>query len=179
MSSPSFAVVTAIGPNRVGIVEWLTGLVSSCNGNISESRMAILGGEFAVIMLLEAEPDQLVRLKEVLALGAPAKGIQATLKPTRHPGELPQGRPYVLETVSLDTPGTVHAATAVLAGHGVDIEALETSTRPAPWSGAPMFHMRATVLVGPEVSLGALKADLAQLEAQRDLDVQFRPLLEA
>lgn len=86
------------------------------------------------------------------------------------------GRPYLLETVSLDTPGIVHTVTAALRKHGVNIESFETDTAPAPWTGAPMFRMRAHVVVGPSVEIGRLKDDLAHLEAGQDLDVRLRPV---
>ena len=45
-------VLTAIGEDRSGIVGELTQLVSDCNCNIIDSRIAILGNEFTFIMLL-------------------------------------------------------------------------------------------------------------------------------
>jgi glycine cleavage system regulatory protein len=87
-----------------------------------------------------------------------------------------EGRPYLLETVSWDSPGIVHTVTAVLCRNGVNRESLETDTAPAPWTGAPMFRMRAHVVVGPRVEVVKLKDDLAHLEAGQDLDVRFRPV---
>jgi len=78
--------------------------------------------------------------------------------------------------VSLDTPGIVHTVTAALRKHGVNIESLETDTAAAPWTGAPMFRMRAHVVIGPDVEIGKLKDDLAHLEAGQDLDVILRPV---
>ena len=48
----AYAVLTAIGPDRVGIVDDVSGAVSEGSCNIEESKMAVLGGEFAVIMLV-------------------------------------------------------------------------------------------------------------------------------
>ena len=44
--------VSAIGSDRTGMVHDLTRLVSECGGNISESRMAGLGSEFAMLLLI-------------------------------------------------------------------------------------------------------------------------------
>jgi len=175
MSIPAFAVITAIGPNRIGIVEELSGIISSFGGSISESRMAVLGGEFAVLMLVEGAEGQLEGLERTLKGKESTLNLRIELKRTQKPTAPSRGRPYLLETVSLDTPGIVHAATALLTRHGIDIEELETITLPAPWTGAPMFHMRATIILGPEVSLSQLKADLALLESERDLDIHLHP----
>ena len=68
------------------------------------------------------------------------------------------------------------SVTAVLKKRGINIEELESLTQPAPWTGAPMFRMRATVILGSGVSILQLRADLAQLQAERDLDITLRPV---
>ena len=45
-------VISALGSDRPGIVESLTGEILAHNGNILDSRMTVLGGEFAVLMLV-------------------------------------------------------------------------------------------------------------------------------
>ena len=63
-----FVVLTAVGPDRVGIVDDIAGAVSGAGCNIEESKMAVLGGEFAVIMLVSG-PAASVRGR----LGAPCR----------------------------------------------------------------------------------------------------------
>jgi glycine cleavage system transcriptional repressor len=170
-----YAVLTAIGADRVGIVDDLSALVAGRGCNIEESRMAVLGGEFAVIMLVSGDSPGLDGLSVELAAAGGRLGLGIELKRTRGPrGEA--GRPYLLETVSLDTPGIVHTVTAVLRRHGVNIESLETDTTAAAWTGSPVFRMRAHVVVGPGVHVARLKEDLACLEAGQDLDVTLRPV---
>lgn len=171
----SYAVLTAIGADRVGIVDDLSGLVAARSCNIEESRMAVLGGEFAVIMLVSGPPGALERLSGDLAAAGARLGLHVEMKSTREPSP-GAGRPYVLETVSLDTPGIVHTVTAVLRKHDVNIESLETDTAPAPWTGAPMFRMRAHVVAGLSVDVAKLKDELGRLEAGQDLDIKLRPV---
>lgn len=175
MSAQAFAVLTAIGPDRVGIVDDLSRLVAPLGGNIEESKMAILGGEFAVIMLVSMAAPQVEILLAALPGQEKALGLRLELRQTRRPEATRDGRPYTLETVSLDTPGVLLSVTAVLKAHAINIEELETLTQPAPWTGAPMFRMRATIILGPAVSIPLLKTDLAMLEAERDLDITLRP----
>ncbi len=179
MTTSSFAVFTAIGPDRVGIVDDLAGLVAANGGNLEESKMAILGGEFAAVMLVSLASHQLESLAAALPERETALGLRLELKPTRAREPRREGRPYILESVSLDTPGIVHSVTAILNVHGINIEELETLTQPAPWTGAPMFRMRATIILGPKVSVAQIKADLAQLEAEKDLDISLKPALAA
>jgi glycine cleavage system transcriptional repressor len=174
----AYAVLTAIGVDRVGIVDDVSGLVAARSCNIEESRMAVLGGEFAVIMLVSGPSADIDALAGDLDGAAARLGLHLQLAATRG-RHAEEGRPYLLETVSLDTPGIVHTVTAVLRRHGVNIESLETDTAPAPWTGAPMFRMRAHVVVGTRVEVAKLKDDLAHLEAGQDLDVRFRPVFPA
>lgn len=171
----AYAVLTAIGADRVGIVDDVSGLVAARACNIEESRMAVLGGEFAVIMLVSGAKDRLDGLAADLAGAGERLGLHLRIAATREPRP-EKGRPYLLETVSLDTPGIVHSVTAVLRRHGVNIESLETDTAAAPWTGAPMFRMRAHVVVGPGVEVARLRDDLAKVEAGQDLDVRLRPV---
>ncbi len=76
----------------------------------------------------------------------------------------------------MDTPGIVHAVTAVLRRHSINIQDLETETAPAPWTGAPMFQMSAHLVVGPSVSLSTLKKELAVLQQEHDLDIDLKPV---
>jgi glycine cleavage system transcriptional repressor len=171
----AYAVVTAIGADRVGIVDDLSGLVVARSCNIEESRMAVLGGEFAVITLVSGAVTALEALSNDLAAAASRLGLHVEMKTTRRP-RAEEGRPYFLETVSLDSPGIVHAVAASLRRHGVNIESLETDTASAPWTGAPMFRMRARLVVGAGVEIAKLREELAHLEAGHDLDVRLRPI---
>jgi glycine cleavage system transcriptional repressor len=172
----AYAVVTAIGTDRVGIVDDLSGVIAGGSCNIEESKMAVLGGEFAVIMLVSGAPDRLAALLTALPAEGPRLSLRVECRPTREPRTAESGRPYLLEAVSLDMPGIVHSVTAVLRGHGINIEDLETDTAAAPWTGAPMFRMRAHVIIDPAVSMGRLKEELARLQEEHELDVALKPV---
>ena len=58
----TYAVFSAIGADRVGIVDDISGLVSEDGGNIEESKMAVLGSEFAVMMLVSMKSEALEAL---------------------------------------------------------------------------------------------------------------------
>jgi glycine cleavage system transcriptional repressor len=179
MSAPAFSVLTAIGADRLGIVEDLASLVTGRGGNIEESKMSVLGGEFAAIMLIAMDDAALGGLEADLPGLEPDLALRLALKRTSRPRTAAQGRPYRLETVSLDTPGIVQAVTALLKRHRINIEELETETLPAPWTGAPMFRLHATLILDGSVSVARLKGDLAELEGEKDWDISLRPAFTA
>jgi glycine cleavage system transcriptional repressor len=173
------AVLTAMGMDRVGIVDDLSQAILDRGCNIEESRMALLGGEFVSILLVSGDDRSVSRLVGELPTVGGSLGLSIELKSTALPQQTGRNRPYLLESVSLDTPGIVHAVTSILRRENINIEDLETETSAAPWTGAPMFLMRARVAVPPAVSVKKLRAELDELSAQHDLDITFSPISAA
>ena len=53
--------MSAIGRDRPGIVADLAELIYECDCNLEDSRMTILGSEFAVLLLLSAKDEEVER----------------------------------------------------------------------------------------------------------------------
>ncbi len=87
-------ILTLTGPDRIGIVDEVTGLLFERGGNVETSRMARLGGEFAVLMLVSMPADQFSGLEKGLEALA-AQGYKVTTTQAKqtyaeaHPGWLP------------------------------------------------------------------------------------------
>lgn len=175
--SMAYAVFSAIGADRVGIVDDISGIVSEGGGNIEESKMAVLGGEFAVMMLVSVDEGALEALVARLGETEARLGLKIGIKRTREAAAQEKGRPYSLETVSLDGRGIVHSVSAVLRAHGINIEDLETRTDRAPLTGAPLFRMKADIVLGQGVSIASLRKELEELEAAQDLDIVLMPIV--
>jgi glycine cleavage system transcriptional repressor len=173
----TYAVLTALGKDRVGIVNDITAVLEKAGCNITDSRMAILGGEFAVIMLVEGSAAALGKLSADAPALSAKLALAVSVSATTPPSPDAEGRPYLIESYSLDAPGIVHAVSAVLHGFGVNILDLDTETAAAPWSGAPMFRMRARIMVPAKVQISELRKTLAALEQERDLDIAIKPAI--
>ena len=141
--------------------------------------MAVLGGEFAMMLLLSGAPEDIEALITESERISGELDLHISMKPTVAPKKKPQMRPYLIESVSLDTPGIVHAVTALLRRHGINIENLETDTTAAPWTGAPMFVMRGRISIPPEVSLAELREEIETLETDQNLDIKLIPVTVA
>ena len=74
-------VLTVTGPDRIGIVERVTGLLFAQGGNVETSRMARLGGEFAILMLVSMPEDRVAGLDADLE-GLAADGYKLTTSAT-------------------------------------------------------------------------------------------------
>ena len=55
-------IITAIEPDKTGIVSEISSVISTHGGNVEESRMIRIGSEFAIIMLISVASDCLESL---------------------------------------------------------------------------------------------------------------------
>ena len=169
-------VITAIGPDRPGIVGELTGHLHAAGGNILDSRMVNLRGEFAMMILLECAADSAGKFAAEL----PAVGEQMRLRISVTPQEAHigggvRGLPYRLKTYSMDQPGIVARLTKVLRGHGVNIEELSARQESAPFAGGPLFLTEMRLTVPASVTLGKLRGELEALGNELNCDVDLDP----
>jgi len=166
-----YAVVRAIGSDRIGVVDDVSEVVEMTSCNIEESKMSVLGGEFAVMMLVSGTESAIDALVNYDFKSGDLKDFSVDVIRTKEPLASRLGVPYVIETVSLDSPGIVHAVTAILAREDISVEELETETTPAPFTGSPLFTLRIRVTLPGPKRAGQLKDKLQQLALDRDLDI--------
>ena len=74
--------VSAIGSDRTGMVHDFTRVITDCGGNIAESRMAALGGEFAMLLLVTGNWHTLAKLEGELGKLGEASGLTITVRRT-------------------------------------------------------------------------------------------------
>jgi len=141
-------VLTLTGHDRIGIVKEITNVLVKYGGNVKTSRMARLGGEFAMLALVSLNETDLTALEADLQKLSSA-GFQITFLPTEddHAKKYAGWLPYEIEVLGADHEGIIYEITQHLAQQGINIEDMETTTSPAPMSGTPLFTMNATVLV--------------------------------
>lgn len=149
-------VLTLTGPDRVGIVEEVTGAVLDLGGNVGTSSMARLGGEFAMLMMVAIADEKEGELQTALG-GLKAQGYDVRIGRVSVEAEPPAaaGLPFRIDVRGADHEGIVHEIARGLARRGINIEAMETGVSSAPMSGAPLFWLTARVAVPAEVAESA------------------------
>lgn len=176
--------LSAIGPDRPGIVADLAELIYECDCNLEDSSMTVLGSEFAVLLLLTGEGEDLDR-----RLSAACKRLEwekrltvffRPLESEPVPYRVTTGaRPYLLEAVGVDKAGIVARVARVLAQHGVNITKMETSSHPEPGTGTPIYHMSITMDVPARTDEAQLRADLERAAAELLIDIHLFEAQEA
>mmetsp|Transcript_31620 Transcript_31620/g.122423 ORF Transcript_31620/g.122423 Transcript_31620/m.122423 type:complete len:227 (-) Transcript_31620:269-949(-) len=171
---PSKVLVSLAGPDRVGIVKDFSSVLHKSHGNVEESRMAQLGGEFAMISLVSIRPSELAdfrsELKGIFSDSSLAMRETTESQPTRM-------KEYALEIDGPDSIGIVAEITQSLSKKGGSIKSLvrsllagasrfrralanllrdwlyriqDTETVPAPFAGFDLFRMKAIIDIEPE-----------------------------
>ena len=173
-----YFVLTAVGPDRPGLMDAISEYVFHHQGNVEASRAATLGGEFAVVMLVSVEESAGKTLEGQLA-ALTQSGLTCTARRTAAPQEQRETAgtiPYVLTVHAMDHPGIVQAVTHELATMGVNIESLETHVASAPHTGTAIFHFHARLDLPARLSIAHCRQRLAGLAEQLNVDFSLAPV---
>ncbi|HEX3357450.1 MAG TPA: ACT domain-containing protein [Tepidisphaeraceae bacterium] len=168
-------IITAVGPDRPGIVGELSGHLHSAGGNILDSRMVNLRGQFAIVILIELAESAAAQLQRDLPGFGKQIGLNLSINSQTSPPQQVQGLSYRLKTYSGDQPGIVARLTNLLRGHGVNIEELTGRQESAAFAGTPIFITEMRLTVPPGVALRKLRSDLEGLCNELNCDVDLEP----
>ena len=168
-------VFTLAGPDRIGIVDRVTEIVLRYQGNVEESRMARLGGDFAMIMLISVPAESTSRLTDDLSV-FDKDGFQILTRKTVSDSEKFKGWvPYRVLVQGADHEGIINSMTHDFAARGINIESLTTDSFQAPMSGTCIFSMEAIVFVPPDFSVHEWKKDLMAVAELVNVDLEVSP----
>jgi glycine cleavage system transcriptional repressor len=173
--SKVYLVVTAVGRDKRGTVEKITDIVVKHHANIEESKMARLGGEFAVIMLLSLSVENQDKITTGFE-SLQTHGLMITCRATDF-ARLQKFRgyvPYEISVVGADHEGIVNHIARYLATEQINIEEMDTTVSHAPNTGTPLFAMSAKVQAPPQISLGQLRNKLEKVAEELDVDIDVK-----
>jgi glycine cleavage system transcriptional repressor len=175
--------VTALGLDQPGIVSRVTGVLVDHGGNLEDSAMTILGGHFAIMLVVEV-PDEadLDGLESALAAEVASLGLTVAVRPVAEvpstadePGRgfTETGPSWSVSVHGADRPGIVHRVTALLAGHGANV--VDLSTRRLGSGEQAAYVMLLAVTLAPRTDEQALAGELEALAGDLGVDIHVRP----
>ena len=172
----NYALLTAVGRDRPGIVAGISEILYAADCNIEDSAMARLGGTFTCMLML--------RMPEGM-IGEQLAGRLATVRETHklwlhlsdlRPEEAVEPAPdtprHTVEVRGADRPGIVHGITAHLASQSVNITNLTTHVL---HGDTPMYVMAIEVEVPHFVDAGRLETELADIGSKIGVTVTMQP----
>jgi glycine cleavage system regulatory protein len=168
----SHLVMTIIGKDRTGLIEFLARHIADNHGNWLESRMCRLGGEFAGILRVqvpeESENKLIQDLREMHSGG---------LTVIVHPDEaIPSPGPTKSASLSLigqDRPGIIFQISAALANQNINVEELESERFSAPMSGEMIFTAMARLQIPESCVVAGLRKELEAIGEELMVDISF------
>jgi glycine cleavage system transcriptional repressor len=168
--------VTAVGADRPGIAAAVAKILFEHGGNIEDSRMAILGGHFAMMLIVDLPDAATAALDRALEPVASALDLIVAVRPVADAAaEGAGGTTYVVTVYGADKPGIVYRVTETLASHRVNVTDLATRVVPGD---QPVYVMILEATVPGTADAAVVEADLKALSAELSVDVSFHPLDE-
>jgi glycine cleavage system transcriptional repressor len=172
----TYLVISALGKDHPGIVNRLSKAIAEHGCNIEDSRMAVLGGEFAAMLLVEGKWNTLAKVENVLPELESELDMTIVAKRT---GERTSARnliPYGVEVVSMDHPGIVNSLAGFFAEREINIEDMVTASYAAPHTGTAMFSVHMTVGIPSEMHIAGLREEFMDYCDALNLDAVLEPL---
>jgi len=179
------AVVTAVGLDRRGIVAALAGVLTDLGCNLEDSTMSLLGGNFAVLLMV-ALPDGVgpAAVESGLAPVVEAMGLAVSVRAVPVGAEQPTGSDlgtvgaardedeavYAFSVHGADRLGIVRHATEALAAAGANI--VDLSTRLVGDPDGPVYVL--TITAGFDAGADVEHAVAGVRQAVESFGVQCR-----
>lgn len=161
--------VTAVGADRPGIIARVTGVLLEHGGNLEDSSMTILGGHFAIVLLVSTDSPA-EALETALTEATADLGLTVSVREVGPGAE--QGAPtHVLSVYGADRPGIVHGVAQALAAHQVNVTDLTTRVL---GDDRPVYAMGLEVSLPPGMSGDELETAIRQ--AVESVEVSVRAL---
>ena len=177
MSTPkNYLVISALGKDHPGIVKDLSKKILDEGCNITDSRMTVLGGEFAILLLIEGPWNTLAKLESAVPELQNDLGLTIICKRTE--GRVPSSNqlPYLVEVVSMDHPGIVNQLAEFFSGRNINIEDMTTSSYSAAHTGTPMFSVHLSVGIPSDTQIAVLREEFMDYCDALNLDAVIEPI---
>jgi glycine cleavage system transcriptional repressor len=171
------AVRTAVGDDRPGLVDEVTRYITERGGNLEDSRMVNLRGQFAMMMLVAGSEEAMSRLHDGLGGLRRSSRVHAELRPAdAGAAQRTPALPFQLNTWAMDHPGLMQSVSHLLGQMGVNIESVDSSLRPAPYTNTPLFEMELVLSVPAETHVAELREKLGDLCDEMNIDWRLTAL---
>ncbi len=169
-------VIAALGQDRPGLVDRLSGWILDSGCNISDSRMMVLGGEFAVLLLVSGNWNSLAKLESQLAQTEKQLGMTINVKRTSKKQQNGNLLPYAVDVVALDHPGIVHNLAGFFSRRNINIQDLSTSSYAAAHTGTLMFSVHMILDVPADTHIATLREEFLEFCDRLNLDAVIEPI---
>ena len=169
-------IITAYGPDRPGLVSSLAKAVFDAKGNVENTRMARLGNDCNVMMLVSFANANAEDHRAFAQAADEIPGLTVKVRPTRaicrsDADAVDTSRWRRVFLHGTDFPGLAYQMTSFLASNGINIEMMNTDTQPSPFGDDELFTIDAVIEIQPDVSLREFKRSMDRLKKKLGVDI--------
>lgn len=169
-------VISALGTDRPGIVDELSNIIYQHSLNIEDSRMTVLGGEFAMLLLISGEPSSIDAFQTQINDIEQSLQMRLLIKSTTETDIADNAIPYSVEVAALDHPGIVNNIANFFSGQNINIVNVQTESYSAPHTGSPMFALHMTIGVPADSNIAKLRDAFTLICDELNLDAELTSL---
>lgn len=123
-----YLVITAVGTDRPGICNEVVHLVANAGCNIIDSRIAMFGNEFTLIMLISGTPSYITRVETTLPLLGQEHDLITMMKRTSKHDSIPNQYTVEVFIESEDRVGLTEEFTQFFADKNIGLASLSAQT---------------------------------------------------
>jgi glycine cleavage system transcriptional repressor len=172
MSSHRLVAVSAVGPDRPGIVAGVTRALYEANCNLADVTSTLLSGHFAMLLIVRAPAELSPQaLEDALAGVAAELGLTITVRPVEEGARAPAEPTHMVSVYGADRPGIVYRVAEVLAAEGANITDLTSRLIGEP--ERPVYALMLEVALRAEARV---EERLRALGAELGVEVSMHPL---
>ncbi|MCP3674715.1 MAG: glycine cleavage system protein R [Gammaproteobacteria bacterium] len=172
----NYLVVSVLGADKPGIANELSTISSENCCNVVDSRMAVLGGEFAVIMMIAGSWNSIAKFETALGVLEKKEGLMTLVKRTEMPLNKSNLMPYGVQVISVDSPGIIKDISTFFSSQSINIENLQTDSYKAPHTAAPMLVINMTVNIPVSMHIADLRDRFTSFCDDLNLDASIEPM---
>jgi glycine cleavage system regulatory protein len=163
-------VITFIGDDRPGIVEAISRIIASHQGEWVESRLVNLSGKFAGVLRANLPEEECDAFSADIKSGT--KGLKITIEQA-HIDIDEKGKSYKLELVGQDRPGIIHRISSVLVANGATVDEMDSEVVEASMSGEKLFKANIILCLAKGYSIDDLSDVLEELANELIVDIEL------
>lgn len=169
-----YLVLTALGPDRPGLIRDLTKAVTDVGCAIADCRMTVLGSEFALLLLACGNWNAVAKLEsQAASLG---KKLELTIATRRTEERAPRDMlPYVVDVATVDRPGILSEIADFFGRRDINIEEMSGWSYTAGNTGAEMVSLSLNVSIPADMHIGHLRDEFTDFCDGQNLDATLEP----
>lgn len=169
-------VLTAVGPDAPGRVSQISSYILESGCNLEDSRMAMLAGEFALIVLFSGDDTAVAKVESGRQALEQELDFSIMLRATKRPPGRADCLAYELRVGGVDQPGIVYGVSQALAALQINVASLDSRLEPAAFSGTPVFTLHAELQIPGRPALAKLQEALEALCDEMNLSYSLDPM---